>query len=98
MRHEDAVIQAILTLIPPPASDLNPGVSQTISRVVHKAMAKQPWNRFDTAREFGDTLQKAGLICYRGGEIKVLDRRALEAVACPCYQVLRDSYERLLVV
>jgi tetratricopeptide (TPR) repeat protein len=34
-------------------------VSQTISRVVHKAMAKQPWNRFDIAREFGDTLQKA---------------------------------------
>jgi len=56
---EDAVIQAILTLIPPPASDLNPAVSQVISRVVHKAMAKQPWNRFDTAREFGDTLQKA---------------------------------------
>jgi serine/threonine-protein kinase len=56
---EDAVMQAILTLIPPPASELNPAVSQTISRVVHKAMAKQPWNRFDTAREFGDTLQKA---------------------------------------
>jgi serine/threonine protein kinase len=56
---EQAVIQAILTLIPPPASDLNPAVSQIISRVVHKAMAKQPWNRFDTAREFGDTLQKA---------------------------------------
>jgi hypothetical protein len=30
-----------------------------ISRVVHKAMAKPPWSRFDTAREFGDTLQKA---------------------------------------
>jgi serine/threonine-protein kinase len=57
--NEDAVVQAILTLIPPPASELNPAVSQTISRVVHKAMAKQPWNRFDTARELGDTLQKA---------------------------------------
>jgi serine/threonine protein kinase len=56
---EDAVIQAILTLIPPPASELNPAVSQTISRVVHKAMAKQSWNRFDSARELGDTLQKA---------------------------------------
>lgn len=56
---EQAVVQAILTLIPPPASDINPAVSQIISRVVHKAMAKQPWNRFDTAREFGDTLQKA---------------------------------------
>jgi serine/threonine-protein kinase len=56
---EEAVIQAILALIPPPASELNPAVSQTISRVVHKAMAKQPWNRFDTARDLGDTLQKA---------------------------------------
>ena len=29
---------------------LNPAVSHVISRVVHKAMAKQPWNRFDTAQ------------------------------------------------
>jgi serine/threonine protein kinase len=57
--NEEAVIQAILTLIPPPASELNPAVSQTISRVVHKAMAKQPWTRFDTARELGEILQKA---------------------------------------
>jgi serine/threonine protein kinase/Tfp pilus assembly protein PilF len=56
---EDAVIQAILTQIPPPASELNPAVSHIISRVVHKAMAKQPWNRFDSARELGEVLQKA---------------------------------------
>jgi Flp pilus assembly protein TadD len=30
-----------------------------VSRAVHKAMAKQPWNRYDSAREFGETLQKA---------------------------------------
>jgi serine/threonine-protein kinase len=56
---EEAVIHAILSLIPPPASELNPSVNQLISRVVHKAMAKQPWNRYDAVREFGDTLQKA---------------------------------------
>ena len=56
---EDAVTQAILTHIPPPASELNPSVTQLISRVIHKAMAKQPWNRFDSAREFAATLQKA---------------------------------------
>ena len=55
----DTAIQAILSQIPPPASELNPAVSQMISRVVHKAMAKQPWNRYDSAREFGETLQKA---------------------------------------
>jgi serine/threonine protein kinase/tetratricopeptide (TPR) repeat protein len=66
---EEAVIQSILSLIPPPASDLNPAVSQVVSRVVHKAMAKQPWNRFDTAREFGDTLQRAA----RNEAIEIFD-------------------------
>src|SRR5262245_27965077 len=56
---EDAVIQAILTQIPPPASDLNPAVTHVVSRVIHKAMAKQPWHRFDSARELGEVLQKA---------------------------------------
>jgi serine/threonine protein kinase len=55
----DTAVQAILTQIPPPASELNPAVNQMISRVVHKALAKQPWNRYDSAREFGETLQKA---------------------------------------
>ncbi len=55
--HE--IIQAILHHIPPPASDLNPAVSQTVSRVIHKAMAKQPYHRFSTARELAETLQKA---------------------------------------
>lgn len=56
---EDTVVNAILKYIPPPASEINPSVNQAISRVVHKAMAKQPWNRYDTTREFGETLQKA---------------------------------------
>jgi tetratricopeptide (TPR) repeat protein len=56
---ESDVAQAIVEWIPPPASEINPAVNQALSRVVHKAMAKQPWNRFDTARELGDTLQKA---------------------------------------
>ena len=51
--------RTILKYIPPAASDINPAVNQTISRAIHKAMAKQPWNRYDNAREFGETLQKA---------------------------------------
>ena len=34
---------AIVKHIPPPASELNPLVNGMISRVIHKAMAKQPW-------------------------------------------------------
>jgi serine/threonine-protein kinase len=55
----DEVVDAILHQIPPLASELNSSVSQAISRVVHKGMAKQSWHRFASAREFGDTLGKA---------------------------------------
>ncbi len=63
------IAQAILKQIPPPASEINPSVSQAVSRVVHKAMAKQPWHRFSNAREFADTLNKA----YRNEAIEFFD-------------------------
>jgi len=56
---QDEIVEAILHQIPPPASELNSAVSQLVSRVIHKGMAKQPWHRFSSAREFGETLNKA---------------------------------------
>ena len=53
------ISSSILRTIPPPASDLNPSVSLLLSQVVHKALAKQPWHRYSSAREFGDTLLRA---------------------------------------
>jgi len=55
----DEIVDAILRQVPPPACELNPAVSESVSRVVHKAMAKQPWHRFASARDFADTLNKA---------------------------------------
>jgi serine/threonine protein kinase len=55
----DEIVDAILRQVPPPASELNPAVSESVSRVVHKGMAKQPWHRFASARDFADTLNKA---------------------------------------
>jgi serine/threonine protein kinase len=55
----DEIVDAIRRQIPPPASDINPAVSQAIGRVVHKGMAKQPWHRFSSARELSDALNKA---------------------------------------
>ncbi|MGA7382039.1 MAG: protein kinase [Terriglobales bacterium] len=55
----DEIVDAIRKQIPPPASEINPAVSQSVGRVVHKGMAKQPWHRFASAREFGEVLNKA---------------------------------------
>lgn len=41
-------------------------------------------------------LQKRGVIKYVRGTITMLDREALEAEVCECYEVVRTEYERLL--
>ena len=55
--HE--ITQAILSHIPPAVSEINSQVNETISQVIHKALAKDPWHRFGAARELGDALVKA---------------------------------------
>jgi CRP-like cAMP-binding protein len=40
-------------------------------------------------------LQRAGLIEYRRGRLKVLDGDALREVACGCYSVIRRAYDEL---
>ncbi len=41
-------------------------------------------------------LQRAGVIEYRRGKIRVLDRPLLEKMACECYDVVRREFARLL--
>jgi CRP-like cAMP-binding protein len=41
-------------------------------------------------------LQSAGLIRYRRGHIQVLDRKALEDIACECYAVVRQNADKVL--
>jgi CRP-like cAMP-binding protein len=40
-------------------------------------------------------LQTAGLISYKHGQMKVLDREGLESASCPCYGVIRAQFDRL---
>lgn len=42
------------------------------------------------------TLQNAGLIEYRRGEITIRDRPGIEEASCECYSVVRREFERLL--
>ncbi len=57
--NRDEVIRAVLHASPPPLNELNPLVSQTLSQVIHAGLAKKPYHRFQTSREFADNLQKA---------------------------------------
>jgi CRP-like cAMP-binding protein len=41
-------------------------------------------------------LQKAGLISYSRGRIKICDRVGLEATSCECYRIVKQEFDRLL--
>jgi len=52
--------------------------------------------RREGVTEAAGNLQKAGLIHYSRGKITVVDRPALEARVCECYQVVKKEFDRLL--
>ena len=52
--------------------------------------------RREGVTEAAGKLQKAGVISYRRGHIKVLDRPRLEGMSCECYDVVRRETSRLL--
>lgn len=39
-------------------------------------------------------LQRSGLIRYRHWEIAIIDRDGLQAIACECYRLDRDHYQK----
>ncbi len=43
-----------------------------------------------------NALQARGLLTYKHGDVWVLNRRGLEAAACPCYTVDRKLYQNVL--
>jgi CRP-like cAMP-binding protein len=40
-------------------------------------------------------LQRAGMISYTRGKVRILDRAALESASCGCYEITRRSFEQL---
>jgi hypothetical protein len=93
-RNSEAIFDAILHQIPPPICELNPAISQSVSRVIHRSLAKQPRHRYASALEFADHLQRA----LRGELIAALDpsriqpriQRAIRAFEQGNYQMATD--------
>jgi len=52
--------------------------------------------RREGVTEAAGKLQRAGLIDYSRGRIKVIDRLGLEKRSCECYQVVKNEFDRLL--
>ena len=54
----EELVEQIVKAVPPPVSQFNPAVSIAVSQVVHKAMAKQPYYRFGSVKEFAESHRK----------------------------------------
>lgn len=52
--------------------------------------------RREGVTEAAGKLQKLGMITYKRGHIRVLDRPGLERLSCECYLVVRSEKERLM--
>ncbi len=51
--------------------------------------------RRTTVTLMAGVLQRRGLIKYQRGRVKILDRAALEAASCDCYQITKELYASL---
>jgi len=85
-RTQSEMVEAILHQIPPPVSDFNPAISQAVSRVIHKALAKQPWHRFASAREFAEILLKS----FRNETVEMFDVARIQ----PRVERARKAFEQ----
>ena len=83
----DDLPQAILTFSPPPASEINNLIPPAVSQVIHKAFAKDQFNRFANVREYADCLQKA----LRGEPIEFFNPEKIEPRLIRAKKALADG-------
>jgi CRP-like cAMP-binding protein len=87
-------------------------VEQRLSRWLLMAQDRMDANEFPLTQEFlammlgasrpmvtvvAGTLQKAGLITYHRGHVKIVDREKLESASCECYRATADLLKNATV-
>jgi CRP-like cAMP-binding protein len=65
-------------------------------RLTQEFMSNMLGVRREGVNHAAGALQQAGLISYSRGLIKVHDRAGLEAIACECYQIIKDESDGYL--
>jgi tRNA A-37 threonylcarbamoyl transferase component Bud32 len=91
------ILYNVVNLAPPLTSDVNPGVPEPVARVVARLLAKNPDERYATAGEALDELDRARGIraVTRSGEIATVAARVGE-VSTPRPTMIDDSHRPLI--
>ncbi|HET8670500.1 MAG TPA: helix-turn-helix domain-containing protein [Candidatus Saccharimonadales bacterium] len=64
-------------------------------RLTHDLMALTLGVRRAGVSVAASSFRDIGAIAYRRGNIQVVDRKGLEAIACECYPVIKREYDDL---
>jgi CRP-like cAMP-binding protein len=64
--------------------------------LTHEFLAEMLGVRRATVSVIAGTLQKASLITYHRGVIRILNRKGLEDASCECYGVIKAFYDRIM--
>jgi CRP-like cAMP-binding protein len=64
-------------------------------RLTHDLMALTLGVRRAGVSVAANNFRTSGVIDYRRGQIHVVDRQGLKALACECYEVIKEEYDRL---
>jgi CRP-like cAMP-binding protein len=65
-----------------------------VVRLTQESLASMLGTRRASVTEAAVILQKAGLIKYRRGKVKIENRRRLEKAACECYEAMKRQSQR----
>ncbi|HEY1957689.1 MAG TPA: Crp/Fnr family transcriptional regulator [Polyangiaceae bacterium] len=64
--------------------------------LTHEFFAEMLGTHRQTVSAIASELQRAGLIQYRRGSVRIVNRGALEAASCECYAVTSEIFHQLV--